>query len=324
MDGDPRQAGAVRPGVEPDFSLLLGASAGEALADVADAVFPALCPLCRGPEPGDGLGCAEHRLPLEPPGPRCGRCASALPPSIADGERCADCRIDPPSFARTIALADYRAQPPAREWILALKHGRRPDLALSLGRALGARLASAGGRAGDEPPILVPVPLHGLRRLERGYDQALLLARAAAEVEGLRVVRALRRARFTAVQGSLGAPSRTANVAGAFRERWIWPRPARMLAGREVWLVDDVVTSGATASECARALKRLGAARVGVLAVARAQGTASVRHPTPSSTRALRPDECPEEVASPDVDSDHDRVRNAASSLSSKRAMSSW
>ncbi|MFN0007745.1 MAG: ComF family protein [Planctomycetota bacterium] len=236
-----------------------------ALDDVYDALFPPLCPVCGELDPGDGLGCAAHRLPLEPPGPRCGRCAGALPPSIADGERCAECRIDPPSFARTIALADYRAQPAAREWILALKHGRRPDLALTLGRALGVRLASV-----ERAPILVPVPLHPLRRVERGYDQALLLARAAAEIQGLTVVRALRRARFTAVQGSPGAASRAANVAGAFRERWTWPRASRRLAGREVWLVDDVVTSGATASECARALKRLGAARVGVLAVARA------------------------------------------------------
>lgn len=243
-----------------------------ALAELADAVFPPLCPVCRSLEPGDGLGCSEHRLPLALPGPRCGRCAGALPPSIADGERCADCRLDPPSYSRTIALADYRAQPAAREWILALKHGRRPDLALTLGRALGARLASLERREGELPPILVPVPLHPLRRFERGYDQALLLARAAAEVSRLEVVRALRRTRFTAVQGSLGAPTRSANVAGAFRERWRWPRASRRLAGREAWLVDDVVTSGATASECARALKRLGASRVGVLAVARAAG----------------------------------------------------
>jgi len=247
-------------------------SGSRTLAELADAVFPPLCPLCRAPEPGDGLGCAEHRLPLAPPGPRCGRCAGALPDPIADGERCADCRLEPPSFSRTIALADYRAQPASRAWILALKHGRRPDLALTLGRALGVRLAAAARSEGEDPPFLVPVPLHPLRRFERGYDQALLLARAAGEVEGLLVLRALRRARFTAVQGSPGAPSRSANVSGAFRERWSWPRASRRLAGREAWLVDDVVTSGATASECARALKRLGASRVGVLAVARASG----------------------------------------------------
>jgi len=191
-----------------------------------------------------------------------------------DGATCAACRRDPPAYTRTITLADYRAQPASREWILALKHGRRPDLASSLGRALGSRLADLRARGGDPraPPVLVPVPLHFLRRVERGYDQALLLARAVAGIEGLEVVRAIRRARSTPAQGSLGAPSRAPNVAGAFAPARAWPSPARRIRGREVWLVDDVVTSGATASECARVLERLGAARVGILALARASG----------------------------------------------------
>jgi ComF family protein len=184
--------------------------------------------------------------------------------------------VDPPSFVAGIVLADYRSQPAVREWILALKHGRRPDLARTLGRALGARFAQGRSRLRSEfegesvPPILVPVPLHWLRRFERGYDQARLVAEGAARIEGLEVVLALSRSRRTAVQGSVGAPSRAANVASAFVPRRAWPAPAKKIAGREVWVVDDVVTSGSTASECERALKRLGAARVGVLALARA------------------------------------------------------
>ena len=239
------------------------------LHDLLDAVFPPRCPLCGGPDPGDGLGCADHRLPLRPEGPRCGRCARGLPPAIADGERCADCRLDPPSFAAVIALADYRAQPAVREWILALKHGQRPALARTLGRALAHRFLGARAEALGLP-LLVPVPLHPSRRFERGYDQALLVAEEAGGCAGLEVVRALARSRATPAQGSIGAPSRAANVARAFRPRRGFPSPARRVADREVWLVDDVVTSGATASECARALKRLGAARVGVLTLARA------------------------------------------------------
>jgi ComF family protein len=239
-----------------------------------DALYPPVCPLCRARDLGDGLGCAQHRLPLVPLGPRCGRCAAALPPAIADGERCAECRARSPGFQRVVALSDYRSQPAVQEWILALKHGRRPDLARALGAALGARIACASEDADGAREILVPVPLHVWRRVERGYDQALLLARAAGEVAGLRVVRALRRVRATGVQGAAGSSSRTANVAAAFA-------PARARLGARVfggvrdahvWLVDDVVTSGATVAECARVLRRMGARNVGVLALARASG----------------------------------------------------
>jgi ComF family protein len=177
-----------------------------------------------------------------------------------------DRRRSAPGFERVFALADYRAQPEIQRWILAMKYGRRPDLARTLGAVLGARWSAEDNGAGA-PPILVPVPLHSWRRLERGYDQALLLARAAGEVSGSSVVRALRRVRSTAVQGAPGSPSRTANVAGAFAPAVFSRRRVRDGA---VWLVDDVVTSGATIAECARVLRRMGAESVSVLALARA------------------------------------------------------
>jgi len=257
--------------VKPVTDFDLRAFLAEALSELADAVFPPVCPLCRGLDGGDGLGCDPHRLRSGLHGPRCGRCAAPLPPALANGERCAACRLEPPAFKRLLALGEYRAESGLREWILALKHGRRPDLARTLGRALGARLAEQRSAGDDAPVVLVPVPLHWMRRLERGYDQALLLARAAAEVEDVPVVRALARRRATAVQGALGSPSRTANVHAAFAPRRILGRDlARRIAGVEAWIVDDVVTSGATANECARVLKRMGASRVNVLALARA------------------------------------------------------
>ena len=237
--------------------------------EVADAVWPPRCTLC-GAGTGGGATCAAHGLPEALPGPRCGRCAAALPAVLPDGARCADCARGSPGFARAIALFDWRAQPAVRPWILALKYGGRADLAGPLGRRLGARLAR-------EPPgddVLVPVPLHPRRRFERGYDQAALLALHAAEAAGLPVVRALRRARATPVQGGPGAVSRAANVRGAFAPRRRPGRIERELAGRGVWLVDDVLTSGATVAECARALRALGAARVGALVLARAGGRA--------------------------------------------------
>jgi ComF family protein len=121
-----------------------------------------------------------------------------------------------------------------------------------------------------EGALLVPVPLHPWRRIERGYDQARLLAVAVGAHARVPMARALARARATSVQGSAGAVSRDANVRDAFRGS-IWPpRAARRVAGASVWLVDDVVTSGATLRECARVLRRLGAAEVSALALARA------------------------------------------------------
>lgn len=164
-----------------------------------------------------------------------------------------------------------------REWILALKHGGRRDLARPLGQLLGGRLRGhlRGSRDVDpsrsladrEPGLLVPVPLHRLRRWERGHDQAHLLAAACAQSTGIPLLRALARTRRTVAQGSPGAVSRRANVAGAFRLRH---HVRRRLADETVWLVDDVVTSCATVAECARVLRRGGARRVNVLCVARA------------------------------------------------------
>lgn len=260
----------------------LGGFLCSVVTDLWDLVYPALCAVCGAIEPGDGRGCDEHRLPLGPCGPRCSRCAAALAPAIRDGERCPECRARSPGFTGVVTLADYRAQPEIREWVLALKHGGRRDLAQPLGRVLGAALARRLGTAGSEAiaPVLVPVPLHPWRRIERGYDQALELARAMAGPTGLDVSRPLVRLRATGPQGSPGAGSRTSNVRGAFGPRG--PRLMGLLGsgrvgestsnlrGRRVWLVDDVVTSGATAAACARALRGLGVRSVGVACLARA------------------------------------------------------
>ena len=165
-----------------------------------------------------------------------------------------------------MALGDYREQPALRDWVLAFKHGGRVDLARPLAEALSDVARSAGVFA-DPRARLVPVPLHPRRRLERGYDQAARLASELERASGLERIGALRRARDTPPQGEPGSSSRLANVRGAFAAR---SRRARSVSGRAAWLVDDVVTSGATAAECARILRGMGATEVGVLALARA------------------------------------------------------
>jgi ComF family protein len=235
------------------------------IEELADALWPPRCRLC-GAHAEDGRACAAHALPQRPPGERCGRCLARLPAGVPEGSRCAECRRSPPGWHRLVALGDYREQPALREWVLAFKHGGRADLARPLAEALADAMDCAGALE-DRRALLVPVPLHPRRRLERGYDQAARLALELERTCGLGCVSALKRARDTPPQGEPGSSSRQANVRAAFAPR---ARRARRLGGRSAWIVDDVVTSGATAAECASLLRRMGAAQVNVLALARA------------------------------------------------------
>lgn len=110
----------------------------------------------------------------------------------------------------------------------------------------------------------MPVPLHWRRRLERGFNQSELLAEAVARRYGQRPVHAIRRRRHTEAQAGLSNAGRRTNVAGAFA---VVRKDA--VAGRRIILVDDVMTTGATAAACARALKRAGAQRVVLITLAR-------------------------------------------------------
>ncbi len=253
----------------------------EATRDGANMLAPRLCLVCnRGAE--QGLFCAEHALGIGPDPPRCGRCDGPLPGSFPDGERCATCRREPRGPSRTLALGDYRDSPSLRECVLALKHGGRRDLADPLAALLALRWQKGlahltGDSKGVWRPlapreIFVPVPLHPFRRLERGYDQAQLLARALADHLGLHAAWALKRTSDSLPQGSPGCASRAANVRGLFRVRW---RQHARVRGAHVWLVDDVVTSGATLEECARALRRAGAKAVDAIVLAHAGGRGS-------------------------------------------------
>ena len=174
---------------------------------------------------------------------------------------CGSCRLRPPVFAYARAGARYGDV--VREALHALKFKGRRGLAAPLGdlivEAVGARLP--GGR----PDLLVPVPLHPRRQRERGFNQASLLARRLGRAWSLPVREdVLVRVVATASQTALESDARRSNVRNAFRLRC-----AEAVAGRHAVIVDDIMTTGATVSECVLTLQAGGAATVGVLTVAR-------------------------------------------------------
>lgn len=149
----------------------------------------------------------------------------------------------------------------SRQLVLALKHGDR----LHLAPTLAQWMRRAGSELLAEADLLVPVPLHWTRLFARRYNQAAVLALAMVKSGGPPVsADCLIRRRRTPSQGRKNAVARRRNVAGAFALR----RPGAV-RGKRILLIDDVLTTGATVEECARVLKRAGAAGVDVLALAR-------------------------------------------------------
>jgi ComF family protein len=192
--------------------------------------------------------------------------APALPQSAdirsgATSRLCGECRLSPPAFAYARAAARYEEV--AREALHAFKFGGRRAMAGPLGDLLME--VAARGLPQGLPDLLVPVPLHPRRQRERGFNQASLLAHRLGRGLG-RPVRddVLARAVATQSQTALDASARKANVRGAFRLR----RPEQV-AGRHVLVVDDILTTGATLTECVHRLAEAGAGPIGVITVAR-------------------------------------------------------
>ncbi|HET7676981.1 MAG TPA: phosphoribosyltransferase family protein [Candidatus Limnocylindrales bacterium] len=214
------------------------------VAALLDLIMPPACPGC-GRE--GKLLCVACRAPFErrldePPGAPLGM-PIVLPRGLLQLEW----------------VATYSG--PVRVALHALKYGGERRLA----RPLGAYLAARWRRVGHGGEVLVPVPVHADRLRQRGYDQALLLARAAGDGLGLPVAEALARRAATAAMHALDREARARNVGGAFV-----PTPvAAPVGGRHVLLVDDVVTTGATLAACAATLRAAGASGVSAITVAR-------------------------------------------------------
>ncbi|TXG86190.1 MAG: ComF family protein [Rhodocyclaceae bacterium] len=220
-----------------------------------ESLLPQDCLLCSAPS-ADDLLCTACRadLPLLP-SPACPRCA--LP--TAGGEVCGRCLRHPPHFDRLIAAFPYAF--PIDRMLQQFKYGHQLALAGWFGKQLAMiSTEEDGGLAAD---LIVPMPLHPRRMKERGFNQALEIARQLQVPGGARLATTLcERIRETAPQEGLSLLQRRRNLRNAFICR-------EDLHGKRILLVDDVVTTGASINECARTLRLHGAAAVTVLAVAR-------------------------------------------------------
>lgn len=250
---------------------------GDAVKSLLAALFPSDCRICQS-----SLftlsrlpvcpSCIESIKPIELA--RCNVCGDLLALSEASfgDARCSRCAVEEPEFARAVHYGAYSGV--LRQLIHLLKYEGIRAAATPLARLTAAACLQLEGDIDVAELVMIPVPAHKLRLRSRGFNQAELIAQAARrgieDATGRSVtldVTALLRLRFAESQVGLTAEERRQQVRGAFkvvaRER---------VKGREILLVDDVLTTGATASECARELLAAGAARVWVATPARALG----------------------------------------------------
>ncbi len=238
-------------------------------------LFPSDCRVCGAPLVRISRlpvceDCLRTVTPIE--GSVCGICRERIPaPAVLANEAgescCAVCRETSPASCKAVAYGSYEGG--LRELIHLLKYQGVKPAASVLGRMLAEVVAGLRPCFGEGLPVIVPVPLHPSKLRERGFNQSEMIARAAVKLmhEGKQFVirpEVLQRRRPTVSQIGLTRPQRQENMRGAF----VVGVPDE-ITEREVLLVDDVLTTGTTASECARVLRRAGATRVWVATVAR-------------------------------------------------------
>ena len=241
---------------ECQLSIPLAITMYEWIKHVQRGLFPATCVLCGCDASGELDLCAQCQADLPRIRRGCLRCG--LPLTTEAETECGACIADQPAFSRTLAL--FRYEDPVKHLIHALKFNRK----LYVARVLGELMAQHYMQQDTRPDIILPVPLHSGRLRERGFNQALELARPVAA--RLRIplnIHACTRTRSTAAQSDLPADQRAKNIKGAFELR----EPLKV---RRVAIIDDVMTTGATSDELARTLVAGGVEDVQVWVCARA------------------------------------------------------
>lgn len=229
-----------------------------------DLLLPPHCPACQAPVTSQGSFCPScfGALHFITP-PLCHSCGLPFASAQAGGRAslCPACREAPPPWRDARAALQYN--PAAAGLLTSFKHQGREELAA----ILAPFLARAGQTLLERAELIIPVPLHASRLRQRGFNQSARLAqRLAAGAAKPALLDALRRVRETQMLGPLNAAARAAELAGTII---LADRHAHAIHNRRILLVDDVLTSGATAGACTRALLAGGAASVDLLLAAR-------------------------------------------------------
>jgi ComF family protein len=237
---------------------------GRAVRACLDIALPPQCLACTTETDAGGQLCPAcfHQTAFIS-APFCNRCGTALPGVMGRQAvpACESCTIEPPLFRTARAALVYDEM--AKRLILPFKYSDRPEAASGLARLM----LRPGAALLERAELLVPVPAHRSRLRARGYNQAALLASTLGRLAHRPVsVDALARLKRTQALGELGRDARWQALTGAIAVR---PHRKARIIGRQILLIDDVLTSGATASACAAALLESGAAAVDVLAIAR-------------------------------------------------------
>jgi ComF family protein len=239
---------------------------GEIWKEVLELVYPPRCGVCqRLGEPALCPACEAEIEYLEPP--YCYGCGKALLPVTEEAALCGECRLQPPDWVGARAVGLHHGV--LRAAVLAMKFERRRELVEPLGRMLAERLEAEEGypRPLDFGRVeaLVPVPLHPRRRAERGFDQAVLMAREVGKRTGLGLAEDLLvRVKHTERQSGLSEPQRQKNLRAAFA--LTDPRKAR---GGRFLVLDDVNTTGSTLRAVIKVLRAAGAMEIYALTVTR-------------------------------------------------------
>ena len=232
------------------------------LSGFVSLVYPSFCVLCSGVVDAGGYlcrNCAGKAARIRPP--FCAKCSQPFDGAISDIFNCANCENRVLHFDAAVAV--YRSRGVVRKVMHDFKYGRQLPLRHVLGRWLAETLEDPR-LAGRRFDLIVPVPLHPARKRERGFNQAQLLAQILHRQCGVPVRAALDRIRYTTTQTQFDRAERMENLAGAFRLR-----PGSNVQDLRVLLVDDVLTTGSTLSECALVLKKGGALSVHAATAAR-------------------------------------------------------